>query len=288
MKKPFLNLVLAVLFACATGAAQAQIALPAASPAASVTQKIGLTDVTVDYSRPSLKKRSVGKEVATFGQLWRTGANSPTKLTFREDVTVQGTKVPAGEYALLTIPGKDEWTIIIHKNLKLWGNDDQNYKQEDDLVRFKVKPKQNPREIETFTILFANLKSNAADLELLWGNTIASFTIETEVDTKVMADIQAKVMNGKEVTPALYASAATYYLETNKDMKQALDWIKKANEAAPRFWTLHTQAKIQAKLKDYKGAIQTAEKSISLAKEANNADYVRMNEQAIAEWKKMK
>ena len=288
MKKTFINLMLAAVLTCGAGAVQAQIAMPAASPAASVTQKVGLTDVKVEYSRPSLKKRTAGKEVATHGQLWRTGANSPTKLTFSDDVTINGNKVPAGEYALLTIPGKDEWTVIIHKNLKLWGNDDQNYKQEDDLVRFKVKPQQNPREIESFTINFANLKHNSADLELLWDNTIASFTIETEVDSKVMADIKAKVIDGKEVTPALYASAATYYFESGKDMKQALEWMKKANETTPRFWTLHTQAKIQAKLKDYKGAVQTAEKSIALAKEANNAEYVRMNEQAIAEWKKMK
>lgn len=288
MKKTFLNLILAIVLTFGTGAAQAQIAMPAASPSASVSQKIGLTDVTVEYSRPSLRKRTVGKEVAAFGQLWRTGANNPTKLTFSDDVTIQGTKVPAGEYTLLTIPGKDEWTVIINKNLKLSGNDDKNYKQEEDVARFKVKPQQNPREIEAFTILFSNLKNNSADLELLWGKTIVNFNIEAEVDSKVMADIQAKVLNGKEVTPALYASAATYYLETDKDMKQALEWIKKANEAAPRFWTLHTQAKIQAKLKDYKGAIQTAEKSTALAKEANNAEYVRMNEQAIAEWKKMK
>lgn len=288
MKKPFLNLILAIVLTCSAGAAQAQIAMPAASPAASVTQKIGLTDATVEYSRPSLKKRTVGKEVATFGQLWRTGANNPTKLIFSDEVTIQGTKVPAGEYALLSIPGKDEWTVIINKNLKLSGNDDKNYKQEEDVARFKVKPQQNPREIENFTILFSNLKNNSADLELLWGKTIVNFSIEAEVDSKVMADIQSKVLNGKEVTPALYASAATYYLETDKDMKQALEWIKKANEGTPRFWTLHTQAKIQAKLKDYKGAIQTAEKSIALAKEANNAEYVRMNEQAIAEWKKMR
>lgn len=288
MKKTFLNLMLAAALTCGAGVAQAQIEMPAASPAASVTQKIGLTDVKVEYSRPSLKKRTVGKEIATYGQLWRTGANNATKLTFGDDVTIQGTRVPAGEYTLLSIPGKDEWTIIINKNLKLSGNDDKNYKQEEDVARFKVKPQQNPREIETFTINFANLKTNSADLELLWDNTIASFTIEAEVDSKVMADIQAKVLNGKEVTPALYASAATYYFETDKDMKQALEWMKKANEATPRFWTLHTQAKIQAKLKDYKGAIKTAEKSLALAKEANNTDYVRMNEQAIAEWKKMK
>jgi hypothetical protein len=288
MKKTFINLMLAAALTCGAGAVQAQITLPAASPAASVTQKVGLTDVSVEYSRPALKKREIGKEVATYGQLWRTGANSPTKLKFSDDVTIQGKKVPAGEYSLLTIPGKDEWTVIINKSLELWGNDDKNYKQSDDVARFTIKPKQNPREVENLTITFANLKSNAADLEIFWDKTIATFTIETEVDSKVMAQIQEKVINGKDVTPALYASAATYYLESGKDMKMALEWIKKANDTTPRYWTLLTQAKIQAKMKDYKGAVQTAERSAALAKEANNMEYVRMNEQAIAEWKKMK
>jgi hypothetical protein len=288
MKKSFINLMLIAALSCGAGAVQAQIILPAASPAASVTQKVGLTDVSVEYSRPALKKREVGREVATYGQLWRTGANSSTKLKFSDAVTIQGKKVPAGEYTLLTIPGKDEWTVIINKNLELSGNDDKNYKQADDVARFMIKPTQNPSEIENFTINFANLKNNAADLEILWDNTIASFTIETEVDSKVMAQIQEQVVNGKEVTPALYTAAATYYFESGKDMKQAFEWIKKANETTPRFWTLHTQAKIQGKMKDYKGAVQTAEKSMALAKEANNVEYVRMNEQLIAEWKKMK
>ena len=293
MKKTLFSIMLSAALLCgAAGTVQAQqqgIAMPAASPASTITQKVGLSDVTVTYSRPSVKGRSIfGGDVVPYGKLWRTGANAATQIKFSEDVTIQGNKIPAGEYALYTIPNQNEWTIIIHKNTKHWGDGGQGYKQEEDQARFKVKPQTNPRAVETFTINFANLKPNSADLEIMWDKTIASFTIEADVDGKVMSQIQERVVNGKDVNPALYAQAASYYFDNNKDLKQALDWMKKANANEPKFWNLHTQAKIQAKLKDYKGAVKTAEQSMALAKKENNDDYVRMNEKAIAEWKKMK
>lgn len=288
MKKRLIGLAFAAALLLGTGAAEAQIQIPAASPAASVTQKVGLTDVSVSYSRPSLRGRTFGKDVVPYGQMWRTGANSPTLIKFGEDVTIQGNKVPAGEYVLMSIPAQNEWTIILHKNKELWGNNDAKYDAANDLLRFKVKPQTNPRTIESFTINFANLKSNSADLEMLWGKEIASFTITVDVDSKVMSQIQEQVINGTNVTPAQYITAASYYLSANKDLKQALEWMKKGNANNPKYWNLHTQAKIQAQLKDYKGAIKTAEQSIELAKKENNPEYVRMNEQAIAEWKKAK
>jgi tetratricopeptide (TPR) repeat protein len=288
MKKTLIGLAFSAAMLVGTSTVRAQIEIPAASPAATVTQKVGLTDVSVSYSRPSLRGRTVGKDVAIYGEMWRTGANSPTLIKFNDDITIQGNKVPAGEYVLMSIPAQNEWTVILHKNKELWGNNDAKYDQANDQLRFTVKPQTNPRTIESFTINFANLKSNSADVELLWGKEIASFTITTDVDSKVMAQIQEKVVNSKEVSPNTYAAAASYYMSANKDMKQALDWMKKANAKDAKFWNLHAQAKIQANLKDYKGAIKTAEQSIELAKKANNPEYVRMNEQAIAEWKKMK
>ncbi|MEJ8758214.1 DUF2911 domain-containing protein [Pontibacter sp. H259] len=288
MKKTLIGLAFSAALLFGSTAVQAQIAIPAASPAATVTQKVGLTDVSVAYSRPSLKGRTIGKDVVPYGEMWRTGANSPTLINFGDEVTIQGNKVPAGEYVLITIPTQNEWTVILHKNKELWGNTDARYNQANDQLRFKVKPQTNPRSIETFTINFNNLKNNSADVELLWGKAMASFTITTDVDSKVMAQINEKVVNGTNVAPGMYAAAASYYLSANKDMKQALEWIKKANANDPKFWNLHAQAKIQANLKDYAGAIKSAEQSIALAKKENNPEYVRMNEQAIAEWKKMK
>jgi hypothetical protein len=265
--------------------ASAQLVTPAASPQATLTQRVGLTDITLNYSRPSLKGRKMFGETLPFNAAWRTGANSATTLTFKEEVTVSGQKVPAGEYALYTIPGASEWVVVLNKNTKLGGSTHQ-YKVGDDVARFKVKPTKTAATTETLTINFADLTASTANLEILWENTSVKFKIATEVDSKVMAQIQEQVINGKNVTPALYAAAANYYYDNKKDPKLALAWIKKANEKDPKFFTLHAQAKIQALNKDYKGAIATAERSTALAKEAKNEDYVRMNEKAISEWKK--
>ncbi|WP_210487021.1 DUF2911 domain-containing protein [Rufibacter aurantiacus] len=268
--------------------ASAQIQTPAASPSASVTQVVGLTKVTVDYSRPSVKGRKIFGDLAPYGKLWRTGANAATKITFSDEVMLEGNKVPAGEYALYTIPGEKEWTVVIHKNTKLWGDGGPDYKQEDDQVRFKVTPKRLNEKVESFTIGFADLTNSSGVLQISWENTLVPVKITTDVDTKVMAQIREKVINGTNVTPALYAAAASYYADTNKDLKQALAWMKQANEKDPKFWNLHQQAKMQAKLNDFKGATTTAQKSIELAKKENNADYVALNEKLLAEIKNKK
>ena len=289
MKKTVLGFMLSAALLFGAGATQAQgIKMPAPSPAQKVEQAVGLGTISVDYSRPAVKGRTIFGDLVPYGKIWRTGANASTKIKFSDDVTIQGNKIPAGEYALYTIPNKDEWTIIIHKNTKHWGDGGPEYKQEEDLLRFKVKPQQNPRKVESFTINFTNLKADAADVEILWDKTIVPFTVKTDVDTRVMAQIDEQVVKNANANPGLYAAAANYYYETNRDLKQAHEWMKKANEKDPKFWNLHAQAKIEAKMKNYKQAIQTAEKSMELAKAANNADYVSLNEKAIAEWKKMK
>lgn len=262
--------------------------MPAPSPSQKVEQAVGLTTVSVDYSRPSVKGRTVFGDLVPYDKVWRTGANASTKIKFSDDVTIAGNKVPAGEYALYTIPGKSEWTIIIHKNTKHWGDGGKDYNPAEDLVRFKATPQQNTRNVESFTINFTNLKADAMDVEILWADMIVPFTVKTDVDSKVMSQIQQQVINGTDVNPGLYAAAANYYLETNRDLKQAHEWMKKANATDAKFWNVHAQAKIEAKMKNYKAAIKTAEKSMEMAKAANNDDYVRLNEKAIADWKKMK
>ncbi|MCC9138569.1 DUF2911 domain-containing protein [Pontibacter silvestris] len=201
MKNTFIGFALSAVLLLSAGAVQAQqgIKTPAASPSSKIEQTVGLSTVTVEYSRPSMKGRKIFGGLEPYGELWRTGANASTKLKLSDDVTIEGNKVPAGEYALYTIPGENEWTIIIHKNTKLWGDGGTDYKPEEDLVRFKVKPVQNARTVETFTINFANLKQDAADVELLWENTIVPFTIKTDVDSKVMSQIQEQVINSTNV-----------------------------------------------------------------------------------------
>ncbi|QHL87131.1 DUF2911 domain-containing protein [Nibribacter ruber] len=280
------TLVCALAMFLVSTQSSAQIKMPAASPAATVKQAVGLGEVTVEYSRPSMKGRKIMGDIVPFnGKLWRTGANASTKITFSEDVMLEGNKVPAGQYALYTIPGEKEWTVIIHKNLKHWGDGGEEYKQEEDLVRFKVNAKDLDDKVETFTIGFNDLTNNGATLQIMWDKTLIPVKITTDVDAKVMAQIQEKVINGTDVKPAMYAAAANYYSETNKDLKQALAWMKKANEKDPLFYNMHYQAKMQLKLKDYKGAKASAEKSLELSKQAKNADYVAMNEKLLAEIK---
>jgi len=266
-------------------AANAQIATPQPSPAATVSQKVGLTDVTVSYSRPSMRGRKVFGELRPYGQLWRTGANAATKLTFSDEVTVNGTKIPAGEYSLFSIPGPNEWTVMLNKNPKASTND---YKEADDVARFKVKPAKTAAPYETFTIDFSDLTANAANLNIKWENTKVTLKLETDVDSKVMAQIQEKVTNNPTAKPDDLFEASVYYMENNKDLNQALTWMNKATEKDPKFWQLHQKARLQAKLKDYKNAEATARKSIELAKTAKNDDYVALNEKLLAELPKAK
>lgn len=277
-------LVSAFVFCClAVTQLHAQISTPQPSPGASVSQRVGLTDIKVDYSRPSLKGRKLFGEVREYGKIWRTGANQATKVTFSDEVSLNGNKVAAGEYALMSIPNQSEWTIILSKDLKVT---EQSYKPENDAVRFTVKPATLPAKVETFTIDFSDLGTNTANMNICWGTVKATVNVQTDVDKKVMAQIKEKVLDNASPAPGDLYAAALYYLDNNRDLSQALTWMNKATEKDPQFWQLHQKAKLQAKLKDYKGAEASAKKSIELAKAANNSDYVKMNEKLLAEMPK--
>jgi tetratricopeptide (TPR) repeat protein len=263
-----------------------QIKTPAASPLQTIKQEFALSDLTVEYSRPGVKDRVVFGDLVPYGKLWRTGANASTKITFGEDVKLNGNAVPAGKYALYTVPGKDEWEIVIHKNINHWGDGGDDYKQAEDLVRFKVKTAVLPYKVETFTINIADITNNTANIELIWDKTKVSFTVVSDIDGKIVKQID-EALSPKDKRP--YFQAARYYYEADKDQKQALEWATKAIEQTPdAFWISHLKAKIQLKLKDYKGAITTAEASMAKAKEQKNNDYVALNEKLIAEAKKGK
>lgn len=270
----------AVLLSCTTFFASSQLSIPKASPASTVSQKVGLAEVSISYSRPSAKGRKVMGDVVPFGKPWRTGANDVTKISFSEKVTIEGNTINAGEYALYTIPSETEWTIILGKNSNA---SVQSYKAGDEIALFKVKPVKVSDKVETFTISFDNVTPASADLSLVWENTKVSFKISNEYDAQVIAEINQKIDNG-----LVYFQAASYYLETNRDMKQALEWINLATQKNPMFYQLLVKAKIQVQLGDCKGAIETANQSIELSKAANNDEYVKMNEKLINDCKKKK
>lgn len=254
-----------------------QINTPKPSPLSTVTQKVGLADVTITYSRPSAKGRKVFGDVVPYGKIWRTGANETTKLSFNDTVSIGGKKLAPGDYGLYTIPGEKEWTIIIGKNPKTGAG---SYKDDEDAVRFKVQPEVLPMFVETFTMNFGNLTSNSADIMLEWEKTGVKFRVENEVDAKVMAQIKNRMDD-----IGFYWQAANYYYDTNRDLDQALVWVNKVVEKNPQFWTWHLKAKIESKLNNCKAATTSAQKSMELAKAANNEEYVKFNEKLIANCK---
>jgi hypothetical protein len=260
---------------------QASIAQSIKTPSPStpqyVKQDFGLSSVELSYSRPNVKGRKIFGDIVPFGKVWRTGANQATTLTFGDPVTIGGTLIPAGKYGLLSIPGADEWTLIITHQLDV--TSPAAYKPDQDIVRIKATPQQLPFPLETFTILFANVTASSCDLQLIWDNTIVTLPVTTDVDSKVMAQID-NAMN-KDTHP--YFTAAFYYLENGKDLNKALEWFDKAIAQDPTaFFAVYQKARCLAKLGRKQDAIATAKSGIELAKKANNSDYVTLNEKLIA------
>lgn len=282
--KKVTTLVMLLCF-CAMFQAHAQLSidLPQSSPEATLKQKIGLTDVSIKYSRPGIKGRKIFGGIIQYGKVWRTGANMSTIIEFSDKVSIGGKDIPKGKYSLYTIPGKKEWTIIINKGIT-WGT---QYNEKKNLVTFKVAPVKTKYTFESFTIDFSDFTLNSAKMNILWENTAVSFQVKTEVDTKIMAKINRYMEKPERALTNVYYQSARYYFDTNRDMNKALGWINKAVELYPAgYWMVHLKAKIQGKLKDYKGAIATAKIGIEKAKKGGNPDYVRLNKEAINKWEK--
>jgi hypothetical protein len=250
---------------------------PAPSSTQTIRQDFGLGNVELNYSRPSAKGRKVMGDLVPFGNVWRTGANNATVITFSDEVTIGQKKVPAGKYGLLTIPDKDKWTIIITKQQDVTSPAD--YKQESDVVRVEAKPVALKDHVETFTMQFADVKPSTIALQMMWENTAVSLPITTEVESRVMAQID-NIMN-RDNRP--YFNAAMYYMDNGKDLNKALAWFDKAIEQNPAaFWAWHQRANCLAKMGKKQEAVTSANKSIALAKEAKNNDYVALNEKLLA------
>jgi len=279
--KKLLTLIAA---ACMINSAEAQLKTPAPSPLQTVTQAFGLGEIKIEYSRPSTKGRKIYGDLVAFGKMWRTGANQSTKITFADDIKVNGTDVKAGTYALYTIPNMGEWDMKLYKDLTLGGSTDE-YKMENELMRFKAKAQDTKDFTETFTITVNNITSTSCSIDLVWANTKVSIPVTTVIDDKVMKNIEKEMANDKRP----YFSAANYYFENGKDLNKAAEWINKAVEINPNaYWIWHVKAKINAKQGNKAEAMKAAETSMEKAKEDKNDDYVKMNEKIIAEIKAMK
>lgn len=267
--------VFALIFVLVAAQAMAQgIKMPAPSPGQTIKQDFSLSSIEVNYSRPVIKGRTIFGDVVPFGKLWRAGANNPTKVTFGEDVKVAGKELKAGSYQLMIIPSAKNWEIIFNKGT----NGVFNYHPEEDVLKVSVPTIALSSSVESFTIQFGQVIANKCDIQILWEKTSVSIPVETEIDAKIAASID-KAMS---IDTKPYFESASYYFETGRDLKKALEWASKAAESNPSaYWVMHLKAKIQAKLGDKVGAKATALKSIELAKAGKNDDYVTLNQKLI-------
>ncbi|WP_396211222.1 DUF2911 domain-containing protein [Flavobacterium sp.] len=271
-------------FVIANFAIEAQVKTPQASPKSVLTQVVGLTDVTVEYSRPSAKGRTVFGNLVPFGELWRTGANANSTVSFSEDVIINGTTLKKGKYAIFTIPKADMWEVDFYVTNDNWGLP-ENWDEKDVAARTNVNPIALGNNVETFTMAINNITNDSATLDISWEKTMVSIKFEVPTQKTALASID-KVLAGP--TAGDYFSSAQYFYQSNGDLNKALTYINKAlelNKDKP-FWYNRLKSLIQAKLGDKKGAIETAKLSLVAATEAKNNDYVKMNNDSIAEWSK--
>jgi hypothetical protein len=286
-----------------SAAVNAQVQTPAASPAGSVSTQVGLTEIKIDYFRPSTKGRVIFEVPAApvdakskkkaaapaaapakpalvpYGKIWRTGANSGSKITFSDDVKIEGIAVPKGEYLIFTWPDASEWTVSIYKDVKLGGNTNE-YNASNDAAKFKVKSERLTEKVETLTFNIGDIAADnkSAKVQLAWENTSVKFTVAVDYEAKVMKSIEEST----KVNPYNYFQAAVYYLDNGKDLNQALEWINKAADGmGSPYWVLHQKAKIQKALGDKAGALTTANASLESAIKDNNRDYEMMNKDLI-------
>jgi hypothetical protein len=250
----------------------AQVKMPAPSPTQTVKQDFGIGTITLIYSRPATKDRKIFGDLVPFNKLWRTGANAATRIAFSEPVEIGGKKIDTGTYVLYTIPGVDNWEVIVNKGLENWGID--GYKEAEDVVRFKIEPKKMKKKLESFTMEFSDIKPETCSLNIMWEKTAISIPMVANFKDKVRTQIEAAMKNAKKP----YWQAAQFYNEYDKNLPLALENSTKAiEENKEAFWIWIYKAKIQKEMGDMAGAMESSKKSMELAAAAKNDDYVKMN-----------
>ena len=264
-----------------------QINTPRVSPASEVEQMVGLTEIEIKYSRPSMRGREVFGNLVPFGKVWRTGADNSTKISFDTDVIISGKTIQSGTYSIFSIPNKESWEIILYSDVELWGV--PRDWSENKIVfssMFDVKKLKKSNTVETFTISFNDLTNNDVNMSISWENTSVDIKIEVPTRSMVESDIN-KVLSDNPKSSDYYA-AAVFYRQENINLDKALEWMNKAIEMneSPRFWQYRQQSLIMAANDKFADAVDAAKKSLNLAIEADNQDYIKMNMESIAEWSK--
>ena len=263
-----------------------QLKTPSASTAAEIEQVVGLTEIEIDYNRPSKKGRDIFGNLVPYGKIWRTGANSGTEISFSTDVTINGQNIKEGTYSIFSIPNKDSWEIILYADTDLWSVP-RNWDETKIIFQSNFKTNMNNgKSVETFTISFDNITNNDFDLVFSWDDTYVIVPINGP--TRSLVDNQIKSIMSDNPKSSDYYSAAVYYLQENNKLDVALDWMNKAIDMIenPRFFQLRQFSLILAANGKYREAIKVAKKSLELSIQANNQDYVKMNNDSISEWSK--
>ncbi len=261
--------ILSVLF-LTTITIFAQVELPRLSPNASVNQKIGYTNITVEYCRPSVHNRKIWGDLVPYNKVWRTGANEATTIQFSTDVTVDGNKIPAGRYSLFTIPDVKEWTIIFNKVDKQWGA--FNYKEDQDFIRFKVTPKENEF-VESLIFYFSDITQNSVLLNIAWEKIKVSFKIEIDVLTQAYQKVKEGLANAKADDWQSYASSANYFADNNVYLDDALIWIDKAISIGDNYYPFFVKAKILFKQNKFKDALNYINKTREVGRKDKNYEF---------------
>ena len=264
-----------------------QINTPRFSPATEIKQMVGLTEIEVKYSRPSMRGREVFGNLVPYDKIWRTGADNSTKISFDTDVIISGKTIQSGTYSIFSIPDKESWEIILYSDVELWGV--PRDWSENKIVfssMFDVKKLKKSNTVETFTISFNDLTNKDVNMSISWENTSVDIKIEVPTRSMVESDIN-KVLSDNPKSSDYYA-AAVFYRQENINLDKALEWMNKAIEMneSPRFWQYRQQSLIMAANDKFADAVDAAKKSLNLAIEADNQDYIKMNRESIAEWSK--
>ena len=251
----------------------AQVKMPQPSPTQTTRQDFALGSIEIKYSRPLTKGRKVFGDLVPFNKLWRTGANAATVIKFTDVVEINGKKIDTGSYALYTVPGYDSWEIILNKGINNWGI--EGYKESEDVVRFRLTPGRVKDEVESFTMQFENVRSESCELHIRWEKTAVVIPINANIKERMRAQINAGLLSDKKP----YWQATQFYNEYDKNPKKALEYARKAIEENPKaYWIWLYKANIEKETGDIKAAMESSKKSLELAKDAKNDDYVKLNE----------
>lgn len=264
----------------------AQIAHPKASPFSQLVQEIGLTKITVAYSRPAVRARKIFGDLVPYGRIWRVGANESTKFTTDTDITVMGNTLQKGTYALYAFPNENNWEIVFHKNITHWGDGRKAYNQDEDAFRVSVSPQKISHTQENFLITFENIDHNAANMEWIWENTRIIIPIKVPTEKQMLLEIEKQLASNP--TAQTYYEAARYLQEQNKEYSRALDYLKNAIRLGGDTYYFHRlKSLVEAALGDYKAAIRSAKLSLNLAQKEDKDEFVRMNQKNIIAWEQL-